>query len=809
VMRVSAPARQGVFVSYARSDGEAIARALHERLASEAPDIEAWLDRYEIEGGVGWWKQIDQELDRAEFLLLVMTPAAIDSENTRREWRSARQRGVCVYPVKAAADAALDFAQLPSWMRKAHFYDLALEWPKLIAHLRRGCQATHVPFMAPPLPARHVARDDVSATLTDWLLAPDRAGAIALRGAGGFGKTTLATALCHDERVIEAFDDGILWVTLGQSPNLLNETVKVFAALTGERPGFIDEDDAARELAGKLADKNCLIVIDDAWHAGHARRFLLGGPGCAHLVTTRLTEVAPDARTVDVDRMTAAQALELLAARSGADDLDAASSLQLVTRLGRWPLAVKLAGSAMRQRSQRGDSTAKALDYVKRALDKRGITAFDRSDTDERSDAVALTIGASLDLLDAVERRRCIELAVFPEDKAIPLQAVAHLWRCDDLDGEDLARRLDELALVELDLRQGHLRMHDTLRAFMAAQLGDPALVHAGLIDAWGEPHALPYPYAWRNYAHHMRWAGRGTAMHALLLDGRWLSAKLEATDIHAVIGDFESAEASAALATVRDALRLSAPALAIDARQWRAQLQGRLLGRHEPELAGFLGSLENANPGPWLQLLHPSLDVPGGMLRMTLDAHLRGVTSLASDGRQERLVSGSADGRVKVWDCVSGRLLAALPDRGLDVTAVAMSADGRRVLSGGADGLMELWDLEQDQRLHKFSAPERRGIRAIAMSADASLAVSSSRDAELLVWDLGNPRIRHPLRGHSESVTSVALSADGALAVSGSDDGTVRLWDTKTAASLHTLRGHDASVNAVAVSGDGTRVLS
>ncbi|MFH1373377.1 MAG: hypothetical protein ABII79_06260 [bacterium] len=32
----------------------------------------------------------------------------------------------------------------------------------------------------------------------------------ALYGAGGFGKTTLAAALCHNEEVITAYNDGIL-----------------------------------------------------------------------------------------------------------------------------------------------------------------------------------------------------------------------------------------------------------------------------------------------------------------------------------------------------------------------------------------------------------------------------------------------------------------------------------------------------------------------------------------------------------------------------------------------------------------------
>ena len=43
--------------------------------------------------GVGWWKQIEEALDQVRFLVIVMTPAAMESEMTRKEWRYARQRG--------------------------------------------------------------------------------------------------------------------------------------------------------------------------------------------------------------------------------------------------------------------------------------------------------------------------------------------------------------------------------------------------------------------------------------------------------------------------------------------------------------------------------------------------------------------------------------------------------------------------------------------------------------------------------------------------------------------------------------------
>src|SRR5437016_5596359 len=98
----------GVFLSYARADGETRAAELRERLAREAPDIEIKQDRQFLEGGVGWWKQVTEAIDAVEFLVLVMTPAAIASGTVEKEWRYARQQGVCVYPVKGAAD--LQFA---------------------------------------------------------------------------------------------------------------------------------------------------------------------------------------------------------------------------------------------------------------------------------------------------------------------------------------------------------------------------------------------------------------------------------------------------------------------------------------------------------------------------------------------------------------------------------------------------------------------------------------------------------------------------------------------------------------------------
>ena len=50
--------------------------------------------------------------------------------------------------------------------------------------------------------------------------------------------------------------------------------LQLYAALTGERPPFIDADDASIQLSSRLDQKNCLLVIDDVWDANHLKPFL-------------------------------------------------------------------------------------------------------------------------------------------------------------------------------------------------------------------------------------------------------------------------------------------------------------------------------------------------------------------------------------------------------------------------------------------------------------------------------------------------------------------------------------------------------
>jgi hypothetical protein len=340
-----------VFISYARKDGEDFATNLRKRLQKEEPEVTLWQDRAALEGGVGWWKQIEEALDQVRFLVIVMTPAAMQSEMTRKEWRYARQRGVNVYPVKGCPDAELDYTGLPNWMRKAHFFDIDREWETFVNYLKSDREPKRVAFMAPDMPEGFVQRsrefDQLITQLVDSKHEIPIAITTALQGAGGYGKTTLAIALCHDDRVIDAFDDGILWVTLGQNPNVLAELTKLYKALTGDQPTFVDEKDAEVRLREKLENRNCLTVIDDVWHRAHLEPFLQGGKKtCARLITTRRSDLVMNAKRIRVDEMAPEESVALLATRVPSENRP--SDLQpfhrIAARLMDWPLLASTRG---------------------------------------------------------------------------------------------------------------------------------------------------------------------------------------------------------------------------------------------------------------------------------------------------------------------------------------------------------------------------------------------------------------------------------------------------------------------------------
>jgi len=177
-------------------------------------------------------------------------------------------------------------------------------------------------------------------------------------------------------------------------------------------------------------------------------------------------------------------------------------------------------------------------------------------------------------------------------------------------------------------------------------------------------------------------------------------------------------------------------------------------------------------------------------------------VTSVAWDG-QQRIASGSADGRVDLWSLPSPVLPAANKS-----TSVLYSPHGSTLAVGGQD--VELWSAASRQQIAVHPLAAGMVVNGLAFSPNGKILAAAYSDRTVGLLDartlqpLGTP---FPVTATGNAET-VAFSPDGSLLATGGDDGTVRLWSVTDPAHPRQLSSVDDSggsfVFTVAFAPDG-----
>ncbi|KIO01869.1 hypothetical protein M404DRAFT_149210 [Pisolithus tinctorius Marx 270] len=135
------------------------------------------------------------------------------------------------------------------------------------------------------------------------------------------------------------------------------------------------------------------------------------------------------------------------------------------------------------------------------------------------------------------------------------------------------------------------------------------------------------------------------------------------------------------------------------------------------------------------------------------------------------------AHGGLEDWPAVQ----LCLQGHDTTVNSVAFSPDGKRIVSGSEDDTVMVWDAERGVQIGSPLEGHTEEVYSVAFSPDGKWIVSGSLDMTVGVWDAeGGVQVGCPLEGHTEAVTSVAFSPDGKRIVSGSTDKTVRIWDAE-----------------------------
>jgi DNA-binding SARP family transcriptional activator len=350
--------------------------------------------------------------------------------------------------------------------------------PQLVVgtELRRPVVSAPAPRELPAEAGCFVGRDKEIGEIRAVLAPQDQSNhrrppVVVLYGPGGVGKSALAVRAAHE--LTGEYPDGQLYVDLcgstpGMRPLAAVEVLGRFLRSLGVHPSEVPSDEAAASALFRTvtADRQLLLVLDNAAAKNQVAPLLPANPGCAVLVTSRYPQPSLDVdHRLRVEILDDADGLALLTGLAEGFDRDSDAAHEILALTGGLPLAIRIAGGRLACRPD-----LPAAEYAARLADRS--RRLDELQLDDL--AVRASVRTSYDALqssaDLIERTaaRTFRMLGLLHVSDVAAGVVAALLDEDGADSVQAA--LDRLVDVQLleSIVGPRYRLHDLVRLVAA-----------------------------------------------------------------------------------------------------------------------------------------------------------------------------------------------------------------------------------------------------------------------------------------------------------------------------------------------------
>lgn len=199
-----------------------------------------------------------------------------------------------------------------------------------------------------------------------------------------------------------------------------------------------------------------------------------------------------------------------------------------------------------------------------------------------------------------------------------------------------------------------------------------------------------------------------------------------------------------------------------------------------------------------------------GKLLYVINDAHIGAVTALATCGDPELMMSGGADGCVRVWRVThhSRVMLASMKEHKAVVNSISVRANDTECVSASSDGSCIVWDLRRFARNNSLFASTF--FKTVLYHPDESQLLTAGTDRQITNWDaFDGSAIRIVEGSGSAEVNTLSITRNGNWFVSGGGDKLIKLWNYDDGVVRAAGVGHSGTVLKAAVSPDERTIVS
>lgn len=189
---------------------------------------------------------------------------------------------------------------------------------------------------------------------------------------------------------------------------------------------------------------------------------------------------------------------------------------------------------------------------------------------------------------------------------------------------------------------------------------------------------------------------------------------------------------------------------------------------------------------------------------------HLYDMNAISYSHDGQFIATGGQDGKLKIWNAVSGFCFVTFTEHSSSISAVEFSKQGQVVFTASFDGTIRAFDLIRYRNFRTFTSPKPVQFSSLAIDPSGEVVCAGSIDSfEVFVWSVQSGNLLDILTGHEGPISGLCFSPVSGILATSSWDKSVRMWDVFNRDINTELFDHESEVLSLAFRPDGKQIAS